>query len=49
VRITVFVGEGVVLAVVGDPIDHRSLHRHRAQHREHVAQPGVGFKRAVRE
>ena len=31
VRIARLVGEGVVPAVVGDPLDHRALQRHRAQ------------------
>ena len=36
VGVTLFVGVGVVLAVVGDPGDGGSLHRHRAQHGEGV-------------
>ena len=33
VRVALFVGEGVVLAVVGDPGDHRALDRRRAEDR----------------
>jgi hypothetical protein len=36
VRVAVIVGEGVVLSVVGDPVDHRALHRHRAERRQRV-------------
>ena len=36
VGIALFVGVGVVLAVVGDPGDDRALDGHRAQHREGV-------------
>ncbi len=49
VRVALFVGEGVVLAVVGDPVDHRSLKRQRAEHRERVAEPAPGLEGAVGE
>jgi hypothetical protein len=39
--IALLVGVGVVLAVVGDPLDHRSLDGHRAEDREHVARGAV--------
>ena len=32
VRVAGLVGEAVVLAMGGDPLDHRALDRHRAQH-----------------
>ena len=34
VRVALLVGEGVVLAVVGDPRDHGTLDRRRAEHRQ---------------
>ena len=49
VRVALLVGERVVLAVVGDPVDHRPLHRHRAQHGEHGPDPADGLERAVGE
>jgi hypothetical protein len=49
VRVALFVGERVVLAVVGNPVDHRSLQGHRAQHGERVAQPRPRLKGAVGE
>jgi len=39
----------VVLAVVGDPVDDRSLHGHRAEHRERVAHGGASLEGAVGE
>ena len=39
VRIALLVGVRVVLAVVGDPVEHRALHRHRAEHGEGVLEP----------
>ncbi len=39
VRIALFVGEGVVLAVVGDPGDDRPLDRRRAEDRQQAVQP----------
>ena len=49
VRVTVFVGEVVVLAMVGHPLDHRSLHSKRSAHGERVAHSGVGLEGAVGE
>ena len=49
VRVTVLVGEPVVLAVVGHPADHRALDRHRAEDREHHLDRAVGLERLVRE
>ena len=49
VRIALPVGEAVVLAVVGDPADHRALHGHRAEHGKAVADALVGLVRPVRE
>ena len=49
VRVALLVGVGMVLAVVGDPVDHRALERHRAEDREHVLDRLVGPERAVRE
>ena len=49
VRVALFVGVGVVLAVVGDPGDHRSLDRHRAEHREDVLDRLRGLEGAVGE
>ena len=43
------VGEGVVLAVIGDPRDHRTLDRGGAEDREHGAQDGARLEAAVRE
>ena len=48
-RVAVVVGERVVLAVVGDPGDHRALHRHRAEHRDDRAERARGLERAVGE
>jgi hypothetical protein len=36
VRIALLVGMGVVLAVVGHPAHHRTLHGHRADNRERI-------------
>ncbi len=47
VRVALFVGERVVLAVVGHPVDHRTLQRHRPEDRERVAQPRVRLERPV--
>ena len=40
---------GVVLAVVGHPVDHRSLHGHRAEHGEPVLHGLRDLERAVSE
>jgi hypothetical protein len=37
VGIAVVVRERVVLAVIGHPVEHGTLHRHRAEHGERVA------------
>ena len=49
VRIAVVVGEGMVLAVVGDPFDHRPLDGRRAQDRERAADRRRGLERPVGE
>ncbi len=48
-RVAVLIGERVVLAMVGDPDDHRALNGHRAHHRQHRAD-GLGrLQRAMGE
>jgi hypothetical protein len=47
VGIALAVGEGVVLAVVGDPRDHRALDRGRAEHREDESNSGGCLERSV--
>ena len=47
VRVALLVGVRVVLAVVGDPIQHRALDRQRAEDRERALEPRVGLERAV--
>jgi hypothetical protein len=49
VGVALLVGEGVVLAVVGDPGDHRPLDRRRAEDPEQAVQPVVGLEAAVGE
>src|SRR5207237_6216637 len=49
VRVTLLVGERVVLAVVGDPGDHRPLDRRRSQGREYPPQRSAGLEAAVGE
>ena len=49
VRVALLVGVGVVLAVVGDPADHRPLDGHRAEDGEQVLERPVGLERAVGE
>ena len=49
VRVALLVGVGVVLAVVGDPVDHRALDRHRAGGGERVLERLVGLEGAVGE
>jgi hypothetical protein len=49
VRVALFVGERVVLAVVRHPVDHAALQRHRAEDRQRVAQPWARLEGAVRE
>jgi hypothetical protein len=47
VRIALRVGVGVVLAVVGDPLDDRALHRPAAHDRQQVAHARGRLERAV--
>jgi hypothetical protein len=49
VRIAFAVGEGVVAAVIGDPLDQRTLDGERTGHGEGHPGPGVGLERAVGE
>ena len=49
VRVALLVREGVVLAMVGDPVDHRALDRHGSEDRERRAHPGLRLERAVRQ
>ena len=49
VRVAVLVGERVVLAMVGDPLGDRPLHRHAAEDRERRLQRGAGVEAPVRE
>ena len=49
VRITLLVGVGVMLAMVGDPGIDRALHRHRPGDREEVFDRLEGLERAVGE
>ena len=43
VRVPRLIGEGVVLAVVGDPGDHRPLDRRRAEDRQQPVQPAASL------
>jgi hypothetical protein len=47
VRVARLVGEGVVLAVVGDPRDHRALDRRRAERRERSPARALVLKRGA--
>ncbi len=47
VRVTLLVGEGVVLAVVGDPRDHRALDRRRPEDAEQRANRPARLEAAV--
>ena len=47
VRVALLVGVGVVLAVVGDPVEDRALDGQRAHHRERALEPRVGLERAM--
>ena len=49
VGVALGVGEAVVAAVVGDPLDHRALERHRAKHRPEQAHRRAGFEGAMGE
>jgi hypothetical protein len=48
-RVALLVGEGVVAAVVGDPVQDRALHRHAAHDGQADAQRAPGLEGAVRE
>ena len=47
VRVALLIGVRVVLAVVGDPVEHGALHRQRAGDGERVAQPSLRLEGAV--
>ena len=47
VRVALLVRVSVMLAVVGDPLDHGALHGHRAERREQVFDRLRGRERAV--
>ena len=47
VRVPLDVGVGVVFPVIGDPGDHGSLHRHRAEPRKGVLRRLVGPEGAM--
>ena len=49
VRVTLDIRELVMLAVVRDPGEHRSLDRHRAEDRERPADPPSRLERPMRE
>ena len=49
VRVAGMVGEAVVLAVRGDPVDQGALHRHRAQHGQQRSHRACGLEAAVGE
>ena len=49
VRVARLIREGVVLAVVGDPLRDRPLHRHAAEHAEHGFHGRVSGEAAVSE
>jgi hypothetical protein len=49
VRIPLAVGVGVMRAVVGNPVEHRTLDRERPEHRERPLEPRVGGERPVGE
>ena len=49
VRVALLIGEGVVLAVIGDPGDDRPLDRRRAEDRQQAVQPAAGLEAAVGE
>ena len=49
VGVSLLVGVRMVLAMVGNPGDHGSLHGHRAEHGEGIFQRLEGLKGAVRE
>ena len=49
VRVALLVGVRVVLAVVGDPVEHRALQAHRAEHGEGVLDRLVGLEGAMGE
>jgi hypothetical protein len=47
VWVTVLVGEGVMLAVIGHPLDHGAFHGQRSERRQGIANGGIGLERAV--
>src|SRR5687767_11598630 len=49
VRVALFIGEGVVTTMRGDPIDDGTLHRHRACDRKNDLQWATGDEALVRE
>ena len=49
VRVAGLVGETMVLAMGRDPLDHRPLDRHRAEHREHGAHRAARLEAAMGE
>src|SRR5204863_4292817 len=49
VRVALLVGEGVVLAMVGDPRDHRPLDCGRAERADDPAHDGTGLEAAMCE
>jgi hypothetical protein len=49
VRVPVLVAESVMLAGIGDPLDHRALDRQRAEHGQGVANRAISLNRAVGE
>jgi hypothetical protein len=48
-RLAVFVGAVVVLAVIGDPLDHRTLYGERSENRERIPHGRVRLERAMGE
>jgi hypothetical protein len=45
--VTVLVGEGVMLAVIGHPLDHGAFHDQRSERRQGIANGGIGLERTV--
>jgi hypothetical protein len=40
----VLVGDGVVLAVIGHPLDHGAFHGQRSERRQGIANGGIGLE-----